>query len=237
LYADWESANPLVKGGYGGQAEATRAVTRKGIEIEEKTLFAARKAPFIRDIRRKAYRKDPTRVGRRRTNIRPLYIYSYFCLLCGDDEYSTVPATNAQQIINHAQAHERELITVWRRPSDGAYFSDHFSGAERASVAPPWRAANSTYQFIRNVFPSANVVAATDDHGGKLRCKNPSCVFEIKPKNGLQQTRCRTVFYGALRNHETKCTWDPICLEAENEGGPPPKGDETDTEGDSSVLS
>ena len=145
-------------------------------------------------------------MGRRRGGPHSLFVYRYFCSLCGEDEFETVPDTTAQQVLDHADAHGKDLISVWQRPADGLWFSDHFVGPMRNLKKTPWIAANSAFRFVKNVFPDA--IQSTDSE--RLCCRHVGCDFSIKPKNGLNVPSVRTVVYGALARHECVCKWNVV---------------------------
>ncbi len=183
------------------------AISTKAKLLEERVFKEANSAPFINKVTRRVYRNSDNVRGKRRVSNVPLYLYRFWCDRCGDDEFETVAAPTAQQVVDHSLAHDVELISIWRRPSDGAFFSDHFHGAGRQNLNLPWKAANSTCEFVRNIIPSCNVHTADPS---VLKCCHPSCTFKLLPKHGLRSQKVRTVFYNSLRRHERDCVCRPV---------------------------
>ena len=190
-----------------GDAVIKEAVSTKAKLIENRIFSEANSAPFIKHVSRRVYRNPTNSKGKCRLSKVPLYLYRYWCDRCGDDEFETVAAPTAQQVVDHSRAHDVELISIWKRPSDGAFFSDHFHGSSRQKINPPWKAANSTIEFIRNLIPAGNI-HPTDPTA--LKCCHPSCAFKLHPKHGLSSPKLRTVFYNSLGRHEKECVCRPV---------------------------
>ena len=206
VYAQEAQETLSVSSGFGGDLEAARVIRQKKFEIEALTHLKAKKMPFIKGVSRKVFKK---RVGRPRSTNTTLYTYRFWCLLCSLDEFETLPDENAEQIIDHAKSHGHELITIWKRRSDGALFSDHFLKEQRRGRSFPWNAPGGAFDFVENIVPECNLISPA---ASLLRCKNEKCDHVVNLKNGVQTNRARAAFYGALRNHESICEEDPICI-------------------------